>query len=184
MAGSSPAMTMGFRWATGVIADALPSMRSGSATVHFDAFKICPSLTVAQGKGGRRQGRRSFRYPECQLIVCVNRIPPRRGKFERKGKAHENACCIFVCYLPQPCGGLRVAGNAAGPARPGGVERHHPRRRRLRRRLAPRSLWRLPPDVQLPARLAFRAVRPPLLQELVNLQRQGPRSWSLPRSCK
>ena len=33
--------------------------------------------------------------------------------------------------------------------------------------LAPRPLWRVPPDVQLPARLAFRTVRPPLFQELV-----------------
>jgi hypothetical protein len=29
------------------------------------------------------------------------------------------------------------------------------------------ALWRLPPDVQLPSRLAFGAVRPPLLPQLV-----------------
>src|ERR1700730_15145553 len=33
---------------------------------------------------------------------------------------------------------------------------------------APRALWRMPADVQLPARLAFRTLRPSLLQELVN----------------
>jgi len=50
-------------------------------------------------------------------------------------------------------------------------------RRRLRGWLAPRSLWRMPPDVQLPARLAFRAVRAALLPELVRfaLIEQGPR---------
>jgi hypothetical protein len=39
----------------------------------------------------------------------------------------------------------------------------------LRAGLAPRSLWRLPPDVQLPARLAFRAVRPAVLPQLVKM---------------
>ena len=37
--------------------------------------------------------------------------------------------------------------------------------------LAPWALWRLPSDVQLPARLAFGAVRPPLLPQLVGMRR-------------
>ena len=40
-----------------------------------------------------------------------------------------------------------IEGDAAGSARPGGLGRRDPRRRRLRSRLASRSLWRMPPDV-------------------------------------
>jgi hypothetical protein len=49
--------------------------------------------------------------------------------------------------LPQRCGDIRIAGHARGAAGPVGVDRHHPRRRRLRARRAPWSLWRLPSDV-------------------------------------
>jgi hypothetical protein len=43
----------------------------------------------------------------------------------------------------------------------------HSRGRGLWTGLAPRALWRLSSHVQLPARLAFRTLRPPLLPQLV-----------------
>src|SRR5713226_2333057 len=66
-------------------------------------------------------------------------------------------------------GDVGIPGDAAGPARPVRFVRHHSRRRWLRSRLASRPLWRMPPDVQLSARLAFRPVRPALLYKLVEL---------------
>src|ERR1700689_2667344 len=79
--------------------------------------------------------------------VCVTAKPPRRGKLRGKESVHENAYCISVCHLSRPCGDFRLEGDAAGSARSGRIIRCYPRRRRLRSRLAPRSLWRLPPDV-------------------------------------
>src|ERR1035437_7490543 len=90
----------------GVIADVLPSTRPGSASVHLDAIKISPSLAIAQGKGGRCQGR---------LIVtgapyhCLRKFGFCRvaANEERKGEAHESVCCICVCHWPRPDGGVR-----------------------------------------------------------------------------
>src|SRR5258707_9109749 len=102
-------------------------------------------------------GRASVAWPPCALRKFE--ICRLTANHNREGKVRENANRFRLCHRPQPDGDVGIPGDASGSARPVRVDRRHPRRRRLWTRLAPRSLWWMPPDVQLPARLAFPAVR-------------------------
>ena len=82
---------------------------------------------------------------------------------QRERKVYEDSCCLCIRHRSRACRGHRVASDAIGPARQVRIDGHHPRCGRLRTRHAPRALRPLPPAVQLPARLAFRTLRFPLL---------------------
>src|SRR5882724_249678 len=78
-----------------------------------------------------------------------------------KGTIHETTCCIGLGARARPCRSFGVAGDA-GCADRSVAGRGHPGRAGLRTGLPPWPLWRLPPALQLPARLAYGSVRPPL----------------------
>ena len=162
----------------GVIRVALYTIRfSEHSSRRSETLFITHDLQSSLDLHRRRYWRRALLVRRSGIARSLDslRIQIRRltANHERKGKVHENANRFWLCHRPQPDGDVGIPGDAAGPARPGHVVRHHSSRRWLRSRLAPRSLWRMPADVQLSARLAFGPVRPALLQELVGFAEAG-----------
>jgi hypothetical protein len=131
--------------------------------IHRPFSSLAPS-------SGCDHGGTSARNCGCRRITAI----------EEKGQLHETSCCYCCRAGLKLCCDDVLASDAACTARSHhcGRRGHYPRRRRLRSRLAPRTLWRLPPAVQLPSRLALGAVWPAVLPQLVSPFFEAGTLWS------